>query len=318
MHDVTVIIPAWNALHRLERTLSLLEAQSRRPEQVVVVDNASTDGTSSTLAATFPWVEVVRLPRNKGTSGGVNAGVRAARGAFLVTLDSDAYPSGEWLERLVGALEEDRRFSFAACRLLLAADPTRIDSAGDAFDPLLGGVMRGFGEPDGPRFDEPREVFSATGAASAYRREVFERVGWLDESLFIYSDDVDFGFRARLGGFRCLYVPDAIAHHERSVTFGRGTPRQTRLIYRNRVTVYLKDMPWELVRPRLKAVARTWGAALVHAPHRCAALRGYVEALLRLPQTLKKRRRIQRTRVVSPEALLGVMSPDGLPVEGRA
>lgn len=314
MASVSVVIPTWNALPRLRRCLQCLASQTRRPEEVIVVDNASRDDTAKTMRGEYPWVAVVRLPRNLGTSGGVNAGVKAASGDFIVTLDSDAYPTPTWLEALQSALEEAPVFSFAACRLLLASDPRRIDSAGDAFDPLIGGIMRGHGEPDGPAFDNPCEVFTATGAASIYRRGVFEHVGLLDESLFIYSDDIDFGFRARLLGYRCVYVPDAIVHHDRSATFGRGSSAQMRLVYRNRVTVYLKNMPWGLIKPRLGGIVHTWAAALRHAPHRGAAFRGYCEAFLRMGATLRARRGIQRTRCVDLACLLEAMTPDGVPM----
>ena len=157
-------------------------------------------------------------------------------------------------------------------------------------------------------------MFSATGAASIYRREVFEATGGVDESLFFYSNDVDLGFRARLLGFRCLYVPDAIAHHDRSATLGRDSPAQLRLVYRNGLTVYLKNMPWPLLRPIWPRVLRTWAAMVRHAPHRGMALRGVLEALVRLPTTLMQRRRIQRARTVDLNQLRTVMAPEGLEI----
>ncbi|MCI0521547.1 MAG: glycosyltransferase, partial [Chloroflexi bacterium] len=207
------------------------------------------------------------------------------------------------------AIEAQPEFSFFACKLLLADGSGRIDSAGDGFDPRFGGVMLGHLAPDGPAFAQPREVFSATGAASAYRRAVFQAVGELDESLFIYGDDIDLGFRARLLGFRCLYTPGAVVHHERSAAYGRGSAAQMRLVYRNGFTVYIKNMPWAIFRSLWPQTLRRWAGAVRHAPHRRAALRGLAEALARLPETLRKRRAVQAQRIAPLDALRAAMLP---------
>ena len=311
---VSVVIPVWNAAGRLARCLEALQAQTRPADQTVVVDNGSGDGTGALVRERYPEVDLVSLARNRGWGGGLNAGLRRAGGSFVATLDSDATPTSTWLQALVTGLEAYPGFDFAASRLLLADGSGRIDSAGDGFDPTAGGVMRGSGQADGPAFDQFREVFSATGAASLYRREVLEAIGGADESLFLYNSDIDMGFRARLLGYRCLYVPTAIAYHQRSATLGRDSAAQIHLVYRNGLTVYLKNMPWPLLRPIWARVLRRWAGMVRHAPHRTAAFRGVLEALIRLPHTLARRRRIQRSRVVDLDRLWAVMEPEGRPV----
>jgi GT2 family glycosyltransferase len=178
----------------------------------------------------------------------------------------------------------------------------------------LGGTMLGQGQPDGPVFAMYCEVFSASGAAAIYARDIFRTVGLFDESLFMYGDDIDLGFRARLRGHRCLYVPEAVAYHQRSVAWGHNSPAQIRMIYRNGITVYTKNMPSELVRPIATQVVRSWLAAVYHAPHRSAALRGVAEALMRLPKTLRKRHLIQRSRTVDLQHLKRVLYEDRIPL----
>ena len=187
-------------------------------------------------------------------------------------------------------------YTFAASRLLQANDPSRLDSAGDGYDVLMGGIMLGHGQKDGEAWSRPREVFSATGGAAIYHRAIFNAVGGFDESLFMYSDDIDLAFRARLWGFRCLYVPSAIAQHEGGGTIGRLSARQIRLIYRNRITVHLKNMPGALLRTTWPRLFRAWLGAIRHAPHIAAASQGTIEAIRRLPTTLRQRRLIQPTR----------------------
>ena len=311
---VSIIIPTWNARGRLERCLSLLEKQTRPADQIVVVDNGCRDDTVTFLRENYPRVIIASLPENRGTAGGTNAGIPLATMDYVVTLNDDAHPLPTWLEALVEALERWPQFSFAASRLLMADGSGRIDSAGDGFDPRLGGTMLGQGQPDGPAFAEYCEVFSASGAAAIYHRDVFRTVGVFDESLFMYGDDIDLAFRARLRRHRCLYVPDAVAYHKRSVAWGHNSPAQIRMIYRNGITVYAKNMPWELVRPIVTQVARSWLAAVYHAPHRSAALRGVSEALIRLPQTLKVRRAIQRSRTVDLKQLKHALYEDRIPL----
>lgn len=308
MSTVSVIIPTWNGCERLSRCLESLHKQTRLSDQTIVVDNASTDGTAKFIQDHYPWIHLVSLPKNQGTAGGTNAGVRVATGDHIVILNNDAYPTPTWLEALLHAQDQYQEYAFAASCLLLADGSNRIDTAGQGLDPRLGGVMIGHGEPYGPTFDRFREVFCADHAAAIYRREVFETVGELDESLFMYSDDVDLGFRARLCGYRCLYVPDALVYHERSGTIGNNSPTQVRFIYRNMLTVYLKNMPWPLMRETGLQTLRLLAGMLHHAPHHGAALLGVLEALWRLPNTLRKRQRIQRTRAVAIEQLHAAMT----------
>jgi GT2 family glycosyltransferase len=312
---VSIIIPTWNARERLEQCLDLLEKQTMTADRIVVVANGCCDDTVAYVKKHYPYVIITSLPKNLGTAGGTNAGIPLATTDYIVTLNDDAQPIPTWLEALIEALKVRPEFSFAASRLLMADGSGRIDSAGDGFDPLLGGIMLGQGQPDGPHFEEYCEVFSASGAAAIYSRDIFKTVGMFDESLFMYGDDIDLGFRARLRSHRCLYVPDAVAYHERSVAWGHNSPAQIRMIYRNGITVYVKNMPWPLVRPFAPRVVRSWLGALRHAPHRGAALRGVTEALARLPLTLLKRRQIQQTRTVDLQQLKRVLFEERLAVQ---
>lgn len=304
MPTVTLIIPTWNGKEKCVRCLAKVAAMVTRPQQTILVDNASTDDTAHFIGQKFPWVEIISLPENRGTAGAHNAGLSRATGDFIVTLNNDAYVTPTWLHELLRALAENPEYSFAASRLLQANDPSRLDSAGDGYDGLMGGIMLGHGEQDGEEWSRPREVFSATGGAAIYHRAIFAAVGGFDESLFMYSDDIDLAFRARLQGFRCLYVPSAIALHEGGGTIGRLSARQIRLIYRNRITVHLKNMPGSLLRATWPRLLRRWLGAIRHAPHVAAATQGTSEALFRLPHTLHQRRAIQPTRCVTDEMVL--------------
>ena len=304
MPTTTFIIPTWNGQEKCVRCLEHVAAMDTRPQQTILVDNASTDDTALIVQQKFPWVEVITLPENRGTAGAHNAGLERATGEFIVTLNNDAYVSPTWLAELLRVLAENPEYSFAACRLLQANDTSRLDSAGDGYDMLMGGIMLGHGEKDGGEWSRPREVFSATGGAAIYHRAIFQTVGGFDESLFMYSDDIDLAFRARLQGFRCQYVPTAIATHEGGGTIGRLSARQIRFIYRNRITVHLKNMPGSILRATWPRLLRVWLGAIRHAPHVAAASQGLIEAMIHLPHTLRQRRTIQQNRRVPDELVL--------------
>lgn len=307
MPRVTVVIPTWNARKELGPCLDALLAQTRPAEQILVVDAASTDGTAGFVEANYPTVRVVRQAKNLGPPGGVNEGIRLAEGEYIATLDSDTCLTPKWIEAMVAALEANRSYGFAASRILRADGSGRIDCAGQGFDIRLGAVMLGCGEPDGPAFDSPREVFGVSHAAAMYTRETLEKVGEFDESLFMYSEEIDFAFRARMQGFRCVYVPDAVAYHGGTVARGSIPPQRVRYIYRNCLTVYLKDMPWPLMRQIWPRTLRLMLGMLHHAPHRGAAMKGVLEAFWRLPDTLRRRRKIQRSRTVGLDELRAAM-----------
>ncbi len=304
---MTVVIPTWNAREELGPCLDGLLGQTRPADQILVVDGASTDGTAEFVEANYPTVTVARQAENLGPAAGMNAGIRLAKGDYIATLDSDAFLTPRWIEAMMAALEADRSYCFAASRILRADGSGRIDCAGQGFDIRLGAVMLGCGELDGPAFDSPREVFGVSHAAAMYTRRILERVGGVDESLFAYSEEIDFAFRARMQGFRCIYVPSAVAYHWGSATGASLSARRVRLIYRNCLTVYLKDMPSPLMRQVWPRTVRLMIGMLHHAPHRKAAMRGVLEAFWRLPDTMRKRRQIQRVRTVGLEGLRSAM-----------
>lgn len=317
MATVTVVIPTWNARKELGSCLDALMAQTRPAEEILIVDGASTDGTAEFVVAHYPTITVVRQPKNLGPPGGVNEGIRLAQGDYIATLDSDAYPSQRWIEAMLQALEKKISYGFAASRILRADGSGRIDCAGQGFDIRLGAVMLGCGEPDGPAFDAWREVFGVSHAAAMYRRETLERVGEFDESLFSHSEEIDFAFRARLLGIRCLYVPNAVAYHWGNATTGKIPAARTRFIYRNCLTVYLKDMPWPLMREVWPRTIRLMLGMLHHAPHHGAAIKGVLEAFWRLPDTMRKRRQIQRGRTVGLEELRSAMIMKKSPIAAK-
>jgi len=238
---VSVVIPTWNGADLLAHALRSLAGQSFRDFDVVVVDNASTDGTLTMLAHDHPRVHVVRMNENVGFAAAVNAGIRATNTEIVALLNNDTEAHPDWLASLVRTLDDDAEVGSCASKMLDFHDRTRIDSAGDRLG--IFASQRGHGEADGPDFAEPVDVLSASAGAAAYRRSLFDEVGPFDERYFAYFEDVDLGVRARLAGWRCRYVPDAVVYHVGSASSRRMSERAFYLRSRNAMILGFQYLP---------------------------------------------------------------------------
>lgn len=308
---IAVVVVNWNAGDWLRRCLESLANQERRPDRVIVVDNASADGSLDAALRLFPRVEAIRLDRNVGFAAANNVALRAAGDCDLVALlNPDAFAAPSWLARLAAAAGENPGHAAFASQIRIDADARLLDGAGDVYH-VSGLVWRaGHGAP-APASDATREVFSPCAAAALYRRDALLDIGGFDERYFCYLEDVDVGFRLRLRGHRCLYVPDAVAHHVGSGTTGKGGDFSTYHGHRNLVWTFFKDMPAALLvryLPQhllLNLASVAWFAA--HGRGR-VILRAKWHALRGLPAVLAARRDAQAGRRVAARDLAGAMT----------
>jgi len=308
---IAVVIVNWNAGDLLRRCLESVAAQERRPDRVVVVDNASSDGSLEAALRLHPRVEAIRLESNTGFAAANNLALRACDDCDLVALlNPDAFAAPSWLARLAETAERHPEHASFASRILLAHDDRLLDGAGDVYH-VSGLVWRaGHGTP-APASEAPREVFSPCAAAALYRRDAVLDAGGFDERYFCYLEDVDLGFRLRLRGHRCLYVPAAVVRHVGSGTTARGSDFATFHGHRNLVWTFVKDMPASLLvryLPQhllLNALSVAWYVARGRAR---VILRAKWRALRSLRPMLAERRRLQARRVASPRDLRRAMA----------
>ncbi len=310
---VSIIIPNWNGEKLLPLCLDSLRRQTYPHLEVIVADNGSTDGSLALLAGDYPEVRVVALSENRGYAGGVNAGFRDAAGEVLVAFNNDAEADPHWIEELVAALERHPQAGMATSRVRLFDRRDHLHTAGDFYGPDGIPGNRGVWQPDGPAYDEETWVFGAAGVASAYHRSMLDEIGLLDESFGSYLEDVDLSWRAQLAGYRCIYAPRAIVYHMVSATGGGAIA--SFFVGRNTILVIVKDYPDSLLRRYWPAVLRAQFRISMEALRAWrgeaarARLRGQLAALLHLPRVLRERRAVQRTRRVTDEYLLSVLTP---------
>jgi GT2 family glycosyltransferase len=310
--SVSVIIPNWNGAQHLPACLDSLRRQTLRSLEVIVADNGSTDDSLALLARDYPEVLLLELGENLGFAGACNAGLRSARGQTLVLLNNDTEVDERWLEEVVAAFRRHPNAGLVASKMLLFDRRDTFHTAGDFY--RLDGVPgnRGVWQRDVGQYDSEEFVFSACGGSAAYRREMLDEVGHLDEDFFYSCEDVDLAWRAQLAGWRCVYAPRAVVYHKLSAT-GGGT---TQSFYDGRNFVYLlvKDYPGDLWRTHWRAVLRaqlriTWEAlrAWRGAAAR-ARLRGQLAGLLGVPRMRRKRGDVQRRRSVDRSYLEGILT----------
>jgi hypothetical protein len=303
--EISVVIVTWNGKHHLEGCLKATATQVDVDPEIVLVDNGSSDGTVDFVRSRFPSVRIVALGENRGFAGGNNAGARAARGEFLAFLNNDTVPDSMWLRTLRDGIDAASRFLLTTSRIVYMHDSSVIDSAGD-------GVFRAggaFKRHHGARADAASasgEVFGVCGAACLVSRRVFEELGGFDEDFFASHEDVDLSYRARLRGYRCRYVADAIVRHHGSATLGRGSVSAVFHGQRNLEWMYLKNTPASLLVRTLPGhlVYNAASAAyFARMGHLGVFLKAKLAAVRGLPAIVRKRSAIQRTRTVSARAI---------------
>jgi GT2 family glycosyltransferase len=219
---VYVIVLAWNHLEETLTTLESLLQSDYANLRVVVVDNASTDGTPAAVRARFPAVEVLESPTNVGISGGYNLGLKHALHAgadYAAVANNDLVTDPAMLANLVAALEADPQAGMAMPKIYhYFGDRTRLWCPGAFWRPFPPEVKMILDVPDGPQFDVQRPIDFAPSCFLLIRRAALERVGVFDTGYFFYYDDWDFSARMRAGGYHILFVPTARLWHMVSIS----------------------------------------------------------------------------------------------------
>lgn len=242
-HSVSVVVINWNGRRYLERCLPSLISQTVPPFEMIVVDNGSTDGSREWIRRNFPDVYLIANDRNIGFAAANNQAFKVARGEYIATLNNDAWATPNWLEELSSVMAQDSTIGMCASTMLFAERPFLINSTGINLDWAGIAWDRQGGEIYDNRKSEPVEVFGPCAGAALYRRAMLEELGGFDEDFFAYLEDVDLAWRARLKGWRCLYVPTAVVYHHHSATSIEGSSFKNFLLGRNKVWLIIKNYP---------------------------------------------------------------------------
>ncbi len=245
---VSIVIVSWNGRELMERFLPSVLATDYENFEVVVADNASTDGTSEWLKEAFPAVRVVRHPDNWLFARGNNVAVAQTHAPYVCLLNNDVEVPTDWLHPLVAVLEGNPDVAAVQPKLLQHTDQTRFEYAGasggflDAVGyPFARGRIFSALETDEGQYDDARDVCWATGACLLLRRAAFDEVGGLDQRFEMHMEEIDLCWRLWRNGWRICVEPTSSVYHLGGASLAQGDPRKTYLNFRNSLLMLYKN-----------------------------------------------------------------------------
>ena len=322
MKKVFVVIPNWNGEEWIGQCIESLLTQTFHCK-IVMVDNGSVDASVALVEARYPDVHVIKLSTNTGFTGGVNAGISFAmtEGAYAVALfNNDAVADKNWLRKLVRVAESKPEVGIVACKLL-QSDGKRFDSTGECYSIWGMPFPRGRNLSLNGQFEIEDYIFGASGGASLYRTKMLESIGLFDDKFFLYFEDVDISFRAQLAGWKITYCPSSEVFHRMSATSSKHSKLSRFHSSKNFFMLFTKNMPLKLLVKYMPLFTlqsiRLFGSSLIKG-HLMTFLRSYFRFVVLLPQILRDRHEIQKTRKVSVEYIDSILYKHRPPMRQNA
>ncbi|WP_103026347.1 glycosyltransferase family 2 protein [Salinibacter altiplanensis] len=304
---VSIIIVTWNAKELVQACLPSVVATEYPNFEIILADNASTDGTAAWVAREYPDVKIIRHPDNWLFCRGNNAALPHASGEFVVLLNNDVEVPPDWLHPLVAAATEQPDVAAVQPKMLQYDDRSRFEYAGAAGGfldragyPFTRGRLFDTMERDRGQYDDPRDVFWATGAALLLRHSALDEVGPLDERFEMHMEEIDLCWRLWRHGYRVRVAPKSTVYHIGGASLPQSSPRKTYYNYRNSLLMLYKNLSpsaWRRTLPlRIACDVAALGRVLAQGRGReaSAILRAYRDAF-------RMRRHYHDTRPPSAE-----------------
>lgn len=303
---VSVIIPNWNGEELLDDCLKSLKWQTYKEFEIILVDNGSTDGSLTYVAEHFPEVRIIKLYKNFGFAKAINEGVKVAKADYVVFLNNDTEADKDWLKHLIAYVDSHQEVISVGSKLLNFYDRKLIDGVGILINEVGQAKSIGWEEKDKGQYEKEMYIFGATGGAALFRREDFIKVGGLDENYFMYSEEVDFAFRAQFLGYQAIYCPKAVVYHKHKSTAKKFPQHIEYWQFRNMTQTIIKDFSTQIILKKWRWLK----IILVHLNTIFYQIRnGYfwppfaadLWIIFHLPYLLKERWRIQKSKKVTDE-----------------
>jgi GT2 family glycosyltransferase len=249
-----VVILNWNGKKFLEKFLPSLLANSREYADIIVADNASSDDSVPFLETNYPSVRIIQHNKNYGFAQGYNLALAKVESEYYILLNSDIEVTPGWIKPVIDLMESDP--SIAACQPKIRSftEPQKFEYAGAA-----GGFIDKYGYPfcrgrmflsieeDDGQYDDPVEIFWATGACMFVRADLFHKFGGLDADFFAHMEEIDFCWRLKNEGYRIMYCPSSVVYHIGGGTLPKASWRKTYLNFRNNCILLYKNLPGNLL-----------------------------------------------------------------------
>lgn len=297
----SIIIPNWNGARFLVNCIDSLRSQTYKKYEVIVVDNGSSDNSIEILKS-YPEIKTILLDKNYGFAKACNIGISNAQGEYISLINNDVILNNDWLERAIMGFQKYKEYDFMATKILCMNKPFMVDSAGfELYSP--GAVYSYHGKnADDPLVTKERETFGAVATAAVYRADIFTRIGLFDEDFFAYTEDTDLSFRARLAGFRCIYMPTVVCRHFGSATGIKYSTFHAFHVRRNSEYLFILNMHgylfWKYLIPHI-GYELTLLVLYFRIGRAKVWFRAKFESLKMLKKNLKKRK--QRRSIINKD-----------------
>ncbi len=317
----SIIIVSWNALEHLQNYLLSIAATDYPDYEIILADNASEDGSKAWVREHYPDVKIAEFDTNYGYCGGNNRAVPYAEGDILLFLNNDVRAEPDWLHGLARCFEKNSEIAAVQPKMLSDEQPDHFEYAGAA-----GGYLDRFGYPfcrgrifdtveeDEGQYDNETDIFWASGAALAIRKEVFEELGGFDEDFEFHMEEIDLCWRLWNNGYRVRFCPNSTVYHLGGGSMAMGSPRKVYYNYRNNLRMLWKNCSADSIiwrfwgRYKLDIVASFRSLADGNWEEFKAIARAHYDFWKTFSQTHEKRAELQnqRTNDDDPETLLPV------------
>ena len=305
---LSIIIPSYNKSKLLKNCITSIIFSISSNFEIIIVDNGSTEP----LFFDQDNIRYIKLESNHGFSKAVNLGIKQAKGNLIAILNNDTEVDPFWIKNIINTFEKNPGVMYATSKIKSLRNKELIDDVGDVILSYGRVYKIGNNEKDIGQYDEQRFIFGASGCASVYRREFFEKVGYFDEDFFAYIEDVDLSFRANLIGYQCLYVPNAVVYHVGSATTGSQYNNFTIFhLAQNTLNVIVKNYPIRILvqsLPSILGYILALQVLFLLKGKGISFFKGLISGLRMLPKMKSKRKQIMKNRILSNNDLKRILN----------
>ena len=235
----SIIILNYNGKEFLKDCINSIKSETETNYELIVVDNASPDNSGREAAIIFPDCKFILNEKNVGVPEGLNIGIKNSSGEFLILMNNDVKVTKDWMKGFFDAYSK-HGIALYQPKFVKMTDPKILDGTGNMINLFGFGFARGKGELDKGNYEKIEEISYASGTCMFLPRKIIEEIGLFDDKFFAYHEELDFGWRARLCGYKSFYVPQTTIHHYGSAGWG-WTGKKFYLLERNRWFVILKN-----------------------------------------------------------------------------
>lgn len=307
-HSFSIIIVTWNALEYLQRFLPSVAATDYSDFEIIIANNASSDGTVHWIEKNYPGCKIVTYDRNYGYAAGNNRAVKYASGEILVFLNNDVQADPDWLNGLSNVFR-DPSVGIAQPKLRSVEKSDHFEYAGAAGGyidwmgyPFCRGRLMDHVEQDQGQYDEGSEIFWASGAAFAIRRDLFVETGGFDEDFEFHMEEIDLCWRCLKRGKKIRYVPGSVVYHLGGGSMLHGSPRKVFYNYRNNLLMLLKNLdqfviPKIFFRLILDGISGVRSLFKGNPGETWAIIKAHFSFYGMVPRTLSKRKSLKKSPI---------------------